>query len=54
MAGNEVEAVQSFSIDVKAINSPTKSLSHWAGQSKAVLCLSTPTALIFFSGKLSL
>lgn len=32
VAGNEVETVQSFSLDIKAINSPTKSRSHWAGQ----------------------
>lgn len=47
MAGNGVEAVQGYCLDIKAIYSPMKSLSHSAEQSKAVLVFkSTPTALI--------
>lgn len=51
VAGNGVEAVQSYSLDKKAINSPTKSLFRAAEQSEAVLAVfkSTPTALIFSS-----
>lgn len=51
VAGNGVEAVQGYSLDITAISSPTKSLSRAAEQSQAVLSAfkSTPTALIFSS-----
>lgn len=51
MAGNGVEAVEGYSLDIKAVNSPTKSLSHAVEESEAVLSVfeSTPTALIFSS-----
>lgn len=48
VAGDGLEAVQGYCLDIKAISSPTKSLSHAAEQSEAVLSVfkSTPTALI--------
>lgn len=48
MAGNGVEAVQGYCLNIKAVYSPMKSLSHSAEQSETVLLVfkSTPTALI--------
>lgn len=52
MAGNEVETVQSFSLDIKAINSPTKSRSHWAGQQDSSV-FEYSHSFDLFSGKVS-